>query len=83
MAVQQVLDRSLMGCAANLALNGYKISNPTVLARSSMRNWSNFYEAAADASLCGSSDPEKMHELMATTWKRPSKTSAKSKTMRE
>jgi len=58
-----------------LHLNGYKISNPTVLARiESMRNWTSSYGA------CGwtpyfveGDDPEKMHELMAPSWTRQSR----------
>jgi len=36
-----------------LHLNGYKISNPTVLARIEPEELEQFYEAAADALLCG------------------------------
>jgi len=50
-----------------LHLNGYKISNPTVLARIEHEDWSNFSGMRLDTSLCGGDEPAKMHQLMAST----------------
>ena len=67
-----------------LHLNGYKISNPTVLARIEPEELEQFLRG------CGwtpyfveGDDPETMHELMAATVEKPSRKSGRSKATRE
>jgi len=43
-----------------------------LLARIEHENWSNFCEAALDACFVEGDEPEKMHELMAPPWTKPS-----------
>jgi xylulose-5-phosphate/fructose-6-phosphate phosphoketolase len=63
-----------------LHLNGYKISNPTVLARIEHEELEQFFRGCGWTPYFVEGDePEKMHELMAPLWTRPSRTFGKSK----
>ena len=51
-----------------LHLNGYKIANPTVLARIATRNWTALFEGYGyKPYFVEGSDPRQMHQLMAAT----------------
>ena len=67
-----------------LHLNGYKISNPTVLARIEHEELEQFFRGCGWTPYFAEGDePEKMHELIAPTpWKRQSRRSGESRKMR-
>ena len=68
MAVHQFLDPISDGAVPILHLNGYKISNPTVLARIEHEELEQFLRGCGwTPYLVEGEEPEKMHELMATT----------------
>ncbi len=81
MAVQQVSQPLTDGAVLPiLHLNGYKISNPTVLARIEHEELEQFFRGCGwEPCFVEGDDPETMHQLMAATLDMPSSESAKSR----
>ena len=66
-----------------LHLNGYKISNPTLLARIEPMNWSNFFAAAVGhLTLWKATSRKRCMNSWPRRWKKPLRTSGKSKRTR-